>query len=243
MKKLLCSFLVCCSLNAKVINIMPIGDSITWGAVGPNLPPALGGYRSPLYEAIKACGQQVMFLGADNGNPSPLLTLNKEDYHCGYRGFRIDELSQCLDGPNPYPGNIGYWFTILNMQPDIILLMAGTNDILQGKGVMVATNNMDAMIAKIHRMRPHTTIILSQIPPIFGSVAQQAEQFNTNLIGLVDKYKKLGVDITLVYMYVSLLPFGKQFSDAVHPDAVTYRAMVLTWLPSVLVAIWQRNTA
>ena len=55
------------------------------------------------------------------------------------------------------------------------------------------------------------------------------------------KYQQAGKQIELVDQHAPLLPFGKQFGDAVHPDGITYRAMALTWLPKVLAAIYRKT--
>jgi len=239
-KLLLLAVLLSSYAHSSVTTIMCIGDSLTWGATA-NGTPAPGGYRDQLCLALFACYQQVQFVGPLNDNSSETLINRKSTGHAGYRGYRIDELCACLDGPNPYPGNKGYWFTVSNFNPDIILLMAGTNDILQGKGVANAVNDMDIMIAKIYKLRPKSTVLLAQIPPIFGSVASQVVEFNNAIFNFEFKYLARGMKIQVVDECRPLLPFSKEFADAVHPSLLVYNLMALHWLPETLLAIWQRS--
>ena len=49
--------------------IMPVGDSITYGADGTN-----AGYRGFLYNDLTAAGNTFQFVGTTNGNPGSLPT-------------------------------------------------------------------------------------------------------------------------------------------------------------------------
>lgn len=62
-------------LSAGAVVIHPLGDSITWGYTTASAADSPGGYREPLYRNLTLTnGLTVDFVGANTGNPGPLLT-------------------------------------------------------------------------------------------------------------------------------------------------------------------------
>ena len=98
------------------VRVMTVGDSITAG-VGSTSGTA--GYKRGLYEKYLDYGANVNFvgpssLGGSNGFP-------EGSGHAGFSGWRIGQIEEQIDG----------W--IQSYQPQVILMMIGTNDILQDK--------------------------------------------------------------------------------------------------------------
>jgi len=93
--------------TGRVLNIMPMGDSITFGF------PVNGGYRKRLLENLAAGGYQVQMVGGVRNNPH---TMN-EPYHEGWPGQRVE-----------YLRNVVAERALPIYQPDLILLMIGTNN-------------------------------------------------------------------------------------------------------------------
>src|SRR5688500_15993420 len=73
------------------VRIMPLGDSITFGAGGT---ANLGGYRGPLYTLLTNAGYNVDFVGTQTGNSSGV----PDQDHQGHSGWRIDELDSNIAG-------------------------------------------------------------------------------------------------------------------------------------------------
>ena len=113
--------------------IMPVGDSITYGAGGTN-----AGYRGFLYSDLTATGGTFQFVGTTNGNPGSLPTSPvNQTYHDGWPGWTTgDILGNSQSGfNNGTSGNIGTWLTQLatsGQSPTIITMMIGTNDPTNG---------------------------------------------------------------------------------------------------------------
>jgi len=128
-------------LRADPVSIMPFGDSITQGY--NEKPPGTGGYRGPLGEALTAAGIDFKFVGATKSNSDKLPPA--QQYYNGFSGYPISAMLRNLDANYAYnldnsggaAGNAGgFWMTNPRgqgpLQPDIILLMAGTNEFLKG---------------------------------------------------------------------------------------------------------------
>jgi len=231
--------------QARTFTIMPLGDSITYGAPSA-VKESLGGYRTALFEALSECGQFVQFVGPNPTNASQLQINAGQQYHAGFGGYRIDHLNANLDGDAaPWPGNYnGHWLTGIPgvrepLYPDIILVMAGTNDILQKSGVDGAFDRMNTLVARLLTMRPDSRVIVAKIAPIWGIYAQHVIDYNNKVAQLVSWYAQEGFHISSVDQHTPFVNYSSAFKDSVHPsDGLVYRAMGYNWLPKVLTAMY-----
>jgi lysophospholipase L1-like esterase len=174
--------------------IMPMGDSITAGV--DYHTHAAGGYRDPLRADLRAAGIAFHFVGATTTNASPALTDGGDDHHNGYGFYRVDNLLDNLDGnaqPNPGDGNAGGWWLSgghgsgrAAVSPDIVLLQIGTNDVLQHFDRQTANatdalfvadleGRLGTLVDAIHRLSPHTVVLVAAIPPIAQAASLEAE--------------------------------------------------------------------
>ncbi|MCH7228981.1 GDSL-type esterase/lipase family protein [Haloferula sp. A504] len=188
---------------APPVKILPVGDSITAGALGgPNSGPfGRGGYRYFLerfLEASDGFGNYVVIgnspfaggtLVADAGkwfqNEKPL----KSVAHSGYPGDSIEQIRDRIDdGSIPVAAS------------DVILLQIGTNNVGYGSPVPATPAEisawrsayedlLDAILAK----SAFTKVVMAKIPPVadgsnIGSAAANAariEPFNEEVVGTV----------------------------------------------------------
>jgi lysophospholipase L1-like esterase len=173
------------------IAIMPLGDSLTYGYVSEGNPDnEVGGYRRYLWEKIHANGiTNVNFVGSlANGIP----TIDRD--HEGHGGWRIDDIEAAVSG----------WVTA--SQPDIILLMAGTNDLNGGFSPELAILRMGLLLDKIHSFRPTARVLLLNLPGARANVSSDFSNvtptvisaFNDALPGLVNPRAAQGWNIALV---------------------------------------------
>ena len=165
------------------LQIMPLGDSITYGAYGSD-----AGYRGFLYNLLNPIAHNFQFIGAATVNPGSLPTSPiDETHHNGYSSYATVDLLNNLNGLdltryNEYGGsdrnpNGGYWLTGGNgtgrsaVYPDIILLLVGANDIAQGNlgntSINVANypTNLTALINELVTLRPNAKVITADITP------------------------------------------------------------------------------
>jgi lysophospholipase L1-like esterase len=196
---------------------MPIGDSITYGVSQPII---FSGYRDLLYALLDDVDYTVDFVGTQidthNANiPDP--------HHQSHRGFRIDQISA---GLNEWLGRID--------DPDVVLLMVGTNDFLQNYQTAQASNRLNALITDIASARPFAKIIVASIVPNTSNPAVEAAQlsFNATIPTIVGNQVSLGRDIHFVDMHAALTNADIS-SDGIHPTEAGYDKMANAWFDAI----------
>ena len=198
---------------------MPLGDSITYGEA---LTTVEGGYRNRLYTLLTPPNQQFNpdYVGTfkDTNNP----TLPDVD-HQGWPGARTDMLRSRIDD----------WLRQID-DPDVVLLLIGTNDLWQNKTVAATLANLDSLISDIAIRRPFARIIVSNLPPRTDSQTYEnlQLQYNAGIPGIVAQHVSLGRQVTQVDIHSALTPFDLS-SDGVHPSSSGYNKMAGVWAPAI----------
>ncbi|GAA6397570.1 discoidin domain-containing protein [Solibaculum mannosilyticum] len=203
------------------IRVMPLGDSITEGV------PIPGGYRSVLKEYLSRDGIEIDFVGSHTVNSEGMDDIE----HCGYGGWRIksDDTSVSLYH------HVEEWMNLY--RPDVITLMAGTNDIWWEDHVN--TEGLSAMIDKIFSVDPDVKLFVGSIAPIDESkqtnlpenAAQKAEQYNAAIPGIVAEKSAQGMDVTFVDIN-SVLTLD-DLGDGVHPNQAGYHKAGAQWYSAI----------
>lgn len=244
------------SLSASAVILQPLGDSITWGYTTASAADTPGGYREPLYTNLKLAGMAVTFVGANTGNPGPLLTQDGQTHHDGYPKYTITEDNNNLDHnvqPSGKPSNNGgYWLTGTGgrpaIYPDEILLLIGSNDNDGTTPATVIEQRLESMLTKIFILRPATHVFLATIPPLplptdAGKTAI-AKEYNGLMKSLtIPRFLVEGHNIRLVDQYTNFIvassPSGDTvntalFGDNIHPNEAGYQLMGDTWSAAIL---------
>ena len=195
------------------IRIMPLGDSLTYGEA---LTTVQGGYRNRLYELLTAGNFNVDFTGTFRDTDNP--TLPDVD-HQGWPGARTDQLRGQIDG----------WLRVTE-DPDVVLLLIGTNDIWQNRTVTATLNNLSSLIDDIATRRPFARIIVSTLPPRTDSTTYEnlQLQYNAGIPAVVEQHVALGRQVSMLDMHPVLTPFDYS-SDGVHPSTGGYQKMAAAW--------------
>jgi fibronectin-binding autotransporter adhesin len=232
------------------LQIMPLGDSITYGAYGSD-----AGYRGFLYNLLNPIAPNFQFIGAATVNPGSLPTSPiDETHHNGYSSYATLDLLNNLNGLdltryNEYGGaernpNGGYWLTGGNgtgrsaVFPDIILLLVGANDIAQGNlgntNINVANypTNLTALINEIVTLRPNAKIITADITP------EPTQSTNTTTINgmvhtVVTNFQAQGAQVSEVDLFTQF-PANGLSSDQLHPNDTGYAFMAGQWFNAIL---------
>ena len=232
------------------LQIMPLGDSITYGGSG-----SYSGYRGYLYNLLNPFASNFQFVGASTVNPSSLPTTPiDETRHNGYSSYATLDLLNNLDGLdltryNQYGGtdrnpNGGYWLTGGNgtgrsaVYPDTILLLVGANDISQAAlgntniNIVNYPTNLTALINKLVTLRPNARVVTADITP-WPSQSANVTTINNMVHTVVTNFQALGAHVSEVDLNTQF-PANGISGDGLHPNDTGYSFMANQWHNSIL---------
>jgi lysophospholipase L1-like esterase len=193
--------------DPAAIQVMPLGDSLTDGY---NIP---GGYRIHLASLLEADGVASDFVGSLQNGPEGL----QDDDHEGHSGYRIDEISTLVFD----------W--LRRASPDVVLLMIGTNDVVQGYHLSTAPARLGRLIDLIATTLPNSHVFVASIPPIGGPPnAERVEAFNDDVPEVVQSRVDEGIDVTYVDVNSVIEP-SDLHTDYTHLDASGHRKVADEW--------------
>jgi lysophospholipase L1-like esterase len=212
------------SAGSAPLRIYALGDSITYGSSYPTGAP--GGYRDPLNALLDTLDVPHTFVGTANGNPSPALTQAGQDRHDGHPGYRVDQVTRALTGVSDGPTDGGGSWLLGHgsrrpLQPDVVLLHLGTNDVLSGddaatryptktgkpdfssarqRAVFEAhlLTRLRTLLDTLHRYRPHATVVVATIVPIGSAFCDAVTpEYAPMVRGLVGQLRAAGRPVVL----------------------------------------------
>ncbi|KAE8452063.1 hypothetical protein EG329_002229 [Mollisiaceae sp. DMI_Dod_QoI] len=199
--------------NNVPLRILPLGNSITWGYLSTDG----NGYRLDLLNQLTANGTTVQYIGLQrSGNMT-------DNYNEGHPGALIAQIAQ-------------YAEVSLPSQPNVILLMAGTNDMVQNNMTATAPQRLGSLIDECHSTAPGAVIIVAQLTPAADtSVEARIQAFNPTIPGLVAQRVSAGVKALTVDMsnYVTVA----DLKDGLHPTDYGYAQMAKAWYAGIGEAI------
>ncbi len=199
---------------APVLRVLPVGDSITEGI------PIPGGYRAPLYQLMTNAGYNLDFIGTQSDNSAPSLP---DPNHEGNGGYTIDQVAAGMPG---WAESIG--------DPDVILLLIGTNDYGDSDDTPDAIERLDLLISELAELWPKARIVVANLlfrteDPDANLAIQQT--FNPYVPGVVADHAALG---QLVYFLDMQSALGaSDLSDGLHPNQTGYNKMATNWFGAI----------
>ncbi|KAI0540897.1 hypothetical protein GGR58DRAFT_511384 [Xylaria digitata] len=183
------------------IRLLPIGDSITWGAQSSTDD----GYRKALYNKLAARGNNVDFGGSVKSGTGV------DNQHEGHRGYLISEISDA--------SNVGIYAA-----PNIALLHAGTNDMYHDTDVGNAPTRLKNLINKIFGHSSDAVVCVCQIiPSTTSSYQSRINDFNAKIPGLVSELVEAGKKVIMVSM--NEVVSTSDLADNLHPNDGGYAKM------------------
>lgn len=216
------------------LKIMPLGDSITYGVSGKNSRDS-GGYRTELWHKFIADGLQVKMVGSQSHGPDSL----GDKAHEGHPGWTIGQIA----------ASVNEWLNAF--QPDLILLMIGTND-TRRYSLKTMINEFSALIDQITAQSPDVQLLVASIPPIHPVAipairSLRAMYFNTAIPAIVDSKVAQGKKVTFVDMRSLTVDdltssLSLHTDDGLHPNAQGYSKIALLWHEAVLKVISNRKS-
>jgi hypothetical protein len=201
------------------------------------------------------------FTGVRDDDASAQLIAAGDQYHNGSSGYVTADIYGNLAGvatpehASTAASNLGgYWLTGGNgtgrgaVDPGIVTLLAGTNDLLFANSISVMETSMDDILSWFYANRPDTRVIVGTVIPYqqnqFSSddlaTAQaknaQCNAFNTWLktteIPKFSGYQLVDLN-SLFYSSNGTINESLYSTDQLHPDAAGYEAIGNAWAPVV----------
>jgi lysophospholipase L1-like esterase len=179
--------------NGQKLRILPLGDSITWGFASSDG----NGYRQDLLNLLS--GNSVQYAGSQrSGNMA-------DNYNEGHPGAVISQIA-------------GYASASLPQRPNVVLLMAGTNDVNSDKNNPGgAPQRLGSLIDEIIGTCPDAAVLVAQLTPIANAASSaRVQTFNAAVPGIVASRANAGKHVLVVNMgqYVTVNDLG----DGLHPN-------------------------
>ena len=191
------------------LRILPLGDSITYGEGSSSG----NGYRLALYNLLHA-ENEVNYIGrvksgtmADNANE-------------GYRGYPIVSIADSLTSEYPE-------------RPNIVLLMAGTNDVIQGHDVNTSSAALDKLTDMVITANPNATVLVAETTPLLDPKREAGRlAYNSAILGVIKPYADSGKHIAVVDMGRITSKHINQ-TDGIHPNDEGYELIAYAWYEAI----------
>lgn len=194
-----------------VLRVMPLGASSTVGKGSPET----AGYRGPLQALLARDGVTVDMVGSQREGPASVADRDHE----GYGGLTLEDMRPRVAG----------W--VRRADPDVVLLHAGTNDILKGTSAEEAARHLEGVLSEIVAATDAHVIVAGVWAPIGGDIWDRAE-FNRLSGVVVAGFLDRGHSMR--YADTSDLLEADELADGLHPNAVGYRMIAALWERQIL---------
>ena len=188
-----------------------MGDSITWGAGSTDG----NGYRQALADLVKQDSNNLTYIGSiKSGN-----YVNNENE--GHGGFPISSIGQIAK-------------PIYAKKPDIVLLMAGTVDLVSKLDADNAPKRLATVIDDIVTACPDTVVLVATLLPLLDpQISSKTIGFNSALMGIVWKFTSKGKKVDLVDMG-RVTPNHISPNDGIHPSDEGYNLIARAWYDGIV---------
>lgn len=216
--------------QSNPLKIMPLGDSNTRGHGND---PA--GYRDDLWMLLNDSGFNVDFVGSEIRNP-PQNWDQPYDFdrnHQGHGGYAIS--GSPFDWAGNLTDNIDNWLNAAT--PDVILLMAGTNDFMhQDTNAQEKIDALGILIDKIFAWSPDVNLLVSSIAPLTPTrrLAPEVTLYNDLMPGLLrsDRYQQNNLSFVDTRNLFTL----DDLHDGVHFTPEGYTTLANAWFDGIVSA-------
>ena len=199
------------AVNQK-LRILPVGDSITWGYRSTDG----NGYRLALLDRLIANDSSaVTYIGSQHsGN----MTNNNNE---GYPGLTIEQISSKVSASGSF-----------HQQPNLVLLLAGTNDMNLNQNVSSAPERLGTLIDTILTACTNAVVVVGEITPIGNAPAEaRVKAYNAAIPAIVAARVAKGKHVVAVNM--SSVVSGSELIDGLHPTEEAYVKMAGPWYQGI----------
>lgn len=204
-----------CPTNGDPCKILPLGDSITYGMASSDN----GGYRVPLFKKVIAANQKITFTGTVMAGPSTVSGVTFPKNNEGHSGWTIDQIAGLVPSP------------AFNTIPNIVLLMAGTNDVYASSGQATMQDRLGTLIDKVIKAAPDALLVVATLTPLSNaSWTTTLNTYNSKIPAVIQTRASAGKHVVMVDM--SKMP-SSQLADGVHPNDTGYAYMADVWYAAI----------
>jgi lysophospholipase L1-like esterase len=219
-----------CPQDGSACAILPFGDSITFGEGSSG-----GGYRVELFRQAVQASQRITFIGtAPPNGPTDVAGQPFPRAHQGHQGFVINgggfsptaSLSLVLDDALPV------------LDPHIVLLMAGTNDVNGNNDLAGAPARLVGLLDQIDATEPEALVVVAQLTPTRDAVLNaRIETFNAAIAVELGALAATGRHVAVVDMYTPFVQTpdyqNALLFDRLHPNDAGYALMAGVWYEAI----------
>ena len=216
--------------KSSTIKIMPVGDSITNG------DGETGGYRKYLYSKLGQMGYSKIDMVGPNGKSSASANgITYDDNHAGYSGYQIKEVpgwGQQQGGQGSLYNKLKDLDAVKSAQPDIILLMIGTNDMTANRSMDDCASDLRDMLDYMLKDMPSDGMIfMASIPEFtaYGGNSQRIANYNSTVKKVADEYASKGKNVKFADVHGCLDGMNDIGSDNLHPNGTGYKKIGEFW--------------
>ncbi|MDZ4694043.1 MAG: SGNH/GDSL hydrolase family protein [Deltaproteobacteria bacterium] len=237
--------------QSEPCRILPFGDSITVGILTNRIFP-VGGYRVQLFARSVEAGNDITFVGSDANGPEMVANKPFPMEHEGHNGWTINDVNKngwVASGLSDLTNTV-----MRDTKPHIILLMAGTNDMLHVESEPEkAHERLGTFLDKIIAAAPNALLVVAQIIPTQrldikdnnADTNLRVQAYNAKIPALVAARAAAGKHIILTDMYGPYMkdadPFANLFTadpaldppGKIHPNAAGYAVIGNTWFEAI----------
>jgi lysophospholipase L1-like esterase len=192
--------------------VLPIGDSIT---EGNDIP---GGYRMELFSLAHADMHDIAYVGSQQNGPTMVDDVEFPRKHEGHGGWRINQLLDLIPAP------------AFDTVPHIVLLMVGTNDVLNRDALDQAPTRLGNLLDQMVTAAPNALIVVAKITPMSGSV-DEIQNYNDAIPVVVGSKVDAGKHVIIVDQNAGF-PLD-ELVDGVHPTPAGYARMAGVWYTAI----------
>ena len=231
--------------KAGPIRVMALGDSITAGVGERGALGRTGGYRGELGALLERDGYKITFVGSRDDYSAAIVNRAHE----GWPGYVLRSFPS-----DPGPGQLYGALVRRALQhddPDVVLLMAGTNDLLRlekhapGYTLPAIMTSMNMLIDEIVTTKPNAIVLVAPVVASPRIDACTLRDFagddpcpgspTTGLHALVDSFAQRGARVVYAPAMANAVPRDENhFPDGIHPTGASgYVAVASVWFSAI----------
>lgn len=214
------------SCRAREVRIMPLGASYTAGLAVTSTGEHVydGGYRRYLETRLEGffdpSGLNFDFVGSQEDAVDVQI---QRKHHEGHPGWRIRDIDQ----------HAAEW--VKTYDPDAVLLLVGTNDVLKNDDLGAAPDRLDQLVGHLLTAHHVKWVFVSSIIALADpALNAEVETYNAGIEQKVLERQSQGQPVVWVDMYRDAGVSTQELGDGIHPDDPGYEKMANVWYRAII---------